>query len=112
MAFFYALKKQMSNPADVYAWILYYDSDIHIEEGKIVRNAALESFILLQDVRKATNVHRPAWLTVLPALVDTKAKMAYRGPSCLKKLVTIDLPPEHLKRIHRLAKRRDKWQAI
>jgi len=93
------------DPAEAYAWILYLNPDDHINEYKIVKNASLESFILLQDVRNAIGP-KPSWLSVLPALVSTKDRLAYRGPSCLKKLVSIDLPPEHLRK---LKGRREFW---
>jgi hypothetical protein len=93
------------DPAEAYEWILYLNPDEHVNEYKLVKNARLESFILLQDVRHATGP-KPSWLSVLPALVSTKERKAYRGPSCLKKLVSIDLPPEHLRK---LKSRREFW---
>jgi hypothetical protein len=86
------------DPAEAYAWILYLNPDEHVNEYKLVKNASLESFILLQDVRNAKGP-KPAWLSVLPTLVSTKERKAFRGPSCLKRLVSIDLPPEHLRKL-------------
>lgn len=91
--------------SDAYAWILYLNPDEHVNEYKLVKNASLETFILLQDVRKAKGP-KPAWLSSLPALVNTRERKAYRGASCLKRLVTIELPPEHLRK---LKSRRDIW---
>jgi hypothetical protein len=85
---------------DAYAWILYVDPQVHVNEYRLVRNAGLEDFIYIQDV-KLCKGPRPQWLQVLPAIVDTAARLAYRGPTCLKKLLAIDLPPEHLKRLKR-----------
>jgi hypothetical protein len=52
---------------------------------------------LIQDTRLAPAL--PSWLSVLPAIVNTKQKTAWRGQSCLKKILTIELPTEHLKRL-------------
>lgn len=62
-----------------------------------MKNASLESFISIQDVHSASKM--PEWLSVLPVLVDTSMNLAWRGPSCLSKLITIDLPIEHLRRL-------------
>lgn len=95
-------------PADAYNWILYVDPTVHLKEFALVKNASLESFIHIQDIRQATTV-RPDWLDTLPCLVDTKARMAYRGHSCMEKLVSIELPPEHMKRLTKATSRRTKW---
>jgi hypothetical protein len=91
----------MNVPSDAYLWILYLDPTVHTQEYKLIVNASLDSYVLIQDIRNAPSLE--PWMSVLPALVDTRKKLAYRGPTCLKKLVSIDLPPEHAKR---LAKRR------
>jgi len=97
------------NTLTAYPWVLYLNPEIHINEYKIVKNANLESLISLQDSRQCATEDIPPWLSVLPVLVDTKKMVAYRGTSCLQKLVSIDLPPEHLKRIARQYK--IKWTA-
>lgn len=89
-----------------YAWVLYLNPEEHTNEYKLVKNANLESLILLQDVRLAKE-HLPSWLSVLPALVDTRQMLAFRGPSCLQKMISIELPPEHLKRLQKQYK--TKW---
>jgi hypothetical protein len=99
------IKQMQQDPTEAYAWILYLNPDEHINEYKLVKNANLESFILLQDVRNATGP-KPSWLSTLPALVSTRERKAYRGSSCLKKLVSIELPPEHLKKLN---KKREIW---
>ena len=91
-------KEKTMQPQTVYPWILYLNPELHVNEYKLVKNANLESFILIQDVRKSDS-SLPDWLSVLPALVDTKAMVAYRSESCIKKLVGLELPPEHLKRL-------------
>jgi hypothetical protein len=91
------------DPSEAYKWILYLNPEVHTQEYKLVMNASLDTFILVQDVRQGPKL--PHWLSVLPALVDTKERLAYRGPTCMSKLVSIELPPEHLKRL----KRRSKW---
>jgi len=83
-----------------YQWILYLDPNVHTEEYKLVKNAGIENFILLQDIKKA-NVVLPSWLNVLPVLLQTSTKRAYRGQSCLKKMTSIELPAEHLKRLNK-----------
>ena len=90
-------------PQTVYKWILYLNPDDHVNEYKLVKNAQLENYILLQDVRQ-TKMILPPWLSILPCLVNTKTRTAYRGPTCIKNLVTIDLPIEHQKRLHRKQK--------
>lgn len=94
--------------ADAYQWVLYLNPEVHTNEYKLVRNAGLEGLIMIQDVRAATGP-KPTWLSVLPALVDTRARLAYRGATCIKKMVSIELPPEHAKRLSRMASRRTKW---
>lgn len=89
---------------DAYAWILYLNPEEHVNEYKIVKNANLESFILLQDIRNAKGP-KPSWLSTLPALVNTRERKAYRGPSCLKRLVAIELPPELMRKL----KKKDVW---
>lgn len=86
--------------SDAYPWILYLDPSVHTDEASLVTNAGLEPYVHLQDVRKATGA-RPAWMSVLPALVDTKRRKAYRGPTCLHKLVSIELPREYLRRLNK-----------
>ena len=83
--------------SDAYKWILYLNPEVHEREYKIIKNAGLDSFILVQDIRKASNI--PDWLDVLPAIVSTKERVAWRGASCFKKLVSIELPSEHIKRL-------------
>lgn len=97
---------------NAYPWVLYLNPEIHLNEYKLVKNANLESFICLQDIRQCKSeclANMPPWLSVLPALVDTKKMIAFRGSSALQKLVHIDLPPEHLKRITKQYK--IKWDA-
>lgn len=98
------------NPSDAFLWILYLDPSVHTQEYALVKNASLESFIHLQDIRNSVNTMppRPEWLDVMPVLVDTRAKLAYRGHSCMDKLVNIELPPEHLKRLTK-STRKSKW---
>jgi hypothetical protein len=88
---------------DAYSWILYLDPSEHLNEYKLVKNAQLDSFILIQDIRNAKGP-RPSWLTVLPALVDTRNRKAFRGPTCIKRLVSIELPPEHLRKLAKTRK--------
>lgn len=85
--------------SEAYPWILYLDPLVHTEEYHLVKNAGLD-FILVQDIRLSKGT-RPPWLHVLPALVDTNDRLAYRGVSCLKKLLQIDLPPEHARRLRK-----------
>jgi hypothetical protein len=82
-------------------WILYLNPDEHINEFKLVKNAALDSFILLQDIRNWPGGPKPEWLEVMPVLLDTSKRLAYRGLSCLPQLVSIELPPEHAKRLNK-----------
>jgi hypothetical protein len=98
-------------PSDAFLWILYLDPSVHTKEYTLVKNASLESFIHLQDIRDSVNVMppRPEWLDVMPVLVDTRMRLAYRGHSCMDKLVSIELPPEHLKRLTKAAGRKLKW---
>jgi hypothetical protein len=93
---------QNTDISSAYSWVLYLDKNVHIDEYKLVKNANLESFIFIQDVKQLKS--RPAWLSTLPALVDTQQKLAYRGPTCIKRLVSIELPPEHLKRLAKKTK--------
>lgn len=96
---------------NAYPWVLYLNPEIHINEYKVVKNANLESLISLQDARDCHGECKSQvapWLSVLPCLVDTRKMLAYRGTSALQKLVNIDLPPEHLKRISRQYK--IKWE--
>lgn len=88
----------------VYKWILYVNPEVHVNEYKIVKNAQLENYILIQDVRQAKVL--PTWLSVLPCLVNTKTRKAFRGSTCMKNLVNVDLPIEHQKRLHRKQKNR------
>lgn len=94
--------------SDAYKWVLYVDPSVHENEVRVVRNANLENYILIQDVRRA-NVNLPTWLDVLPALVDTHNRVAYRGPTCFSKLVTVELPPEHVRRLAKAVARKNKW---
>ena len=89
-----------SKQEQAYPYILYLSAKTHVNEYKLVKNAQLEHFILLQDVANGP-AQLPPWLDVLPTLVDTKTMMAYRGHSCFEKMMQIDLPPEHLKRLSR-----------
>lgn len=81
-----------------YEWILYADPSVHTSEVRLVTNAGLESFIHVQDVRLAPG-DLPSWMDVMPVLLNTESRLAHRGPSCIKKLVSIDLPPEHSRRL-------------
>jgi hypothetical protein len=83
--------------SDAYKWILYLNPEVHEREFRLVKNAGLDSFILVQDIRKASGM--PDWLSVLPAVVNTKERIAWRGVSCFQKLVSIELPSEHIKRL-------------
>jgi hypothetical protein len=94
--------------ADAYKWVLYVNANVHENEVRIVKNADLENFILIQDVRHARE-ELPDWLGPLPVLVDTHARLAYRGRSCFTKLVGLELPPEHLRRLSKAVARRNKW---
>jgi hypothetical protein len=86
----------------MYEWILYVDSTIHTREVSIVKNAGLETFICLQDIRKAPSTTvLPSWLNTMPVLVNASKMLAYRGPSCMETLVNIELPPEFLKKMKR-----------
>jgi len=82
-------------------WILYLNPEVHVNEFKLVKNAGLESFILLQDMRKWPGGQKPDWLEVMPVLLDTTRRLAHRGQSCISKLVSIELPPEHAKRLNK-----------
>ncbi len=99
----------IDDPAEAWPYVLYVDPDVHHDEWRLVRNAGLDSFLNVQDIRKLRRGPQakalPQWLSVLPALVDTKTKMAYRGSECMPKLVSVPLPPEHLKRLSKLTKR-------
>lgn len=77
---------------------MYLNPEIHTKEYRLVKNASLDSYILVQDIRLSKK-SLPDWLSVLPALVNTKDRIAYRGESCLQKIVSIELPTEHLKRL-------------
>lgn len=92
----------MNDISSAYSWVLYLDQNIHLDEYKLVKNANLESFIFIQDIKKLAT--RPPWLSTLPALVDTQQRLAYRGPTCIKRLMSIELPPEHLKRLSKKTK--------
>lgn len=94
--------------ADAYKWVLYVNGATHENEMRIVKNANLENFILIQDVRHAREA-LPDWLGPLPVLVDTHARLAYRGPTCFSKLVALELPPEHVRRLSKAVARRNKW---
>ena len=98
-------------PSDAFLWILYLDPSVHTKEYSLIKNASLDSFVHLQDIRNSVNAMppRPEWLDVMPVLVDVRGRLAYRGSSCMDKLVSIELPPEHLKRLTKAAGRRTKW---
>ena len=66
-----------------------------------MKNAGLENFILLQDIKQWPGGTKPDWLSVMPVLVDTTRRLGHRGSSCLTKLVSIELPPEHAKRLNK-----------
>ena len=83
--------------SDAYKWILYLNPEVHEREFKIVKNAGLDSFILVQDIRKSPGL--PDWLSVLTAIVNTRERTAWLGQSCFQKLVSIELPSEHIKRL-------------
>jgi hypothetical protein len=95
--------------SDSYRWILYYDPETHTQEAKLVHNALLDSFILVQDIKQAPS-NRPAWLSNFPVLVDTKRRVAYRGQTCFKQLVSIELPPEHARRLQQAQRRKQKFE--
>jgi len=90
----------MEDLVDSYRYFLYLDPTIHTQEDKLVRNAGLETFILVLDVRKSPQ-RLPEYLNTLPALVDKSKMLAFRGDSCMQHLVSIKLPPEHVKRLER-----------
>lgn len=93
--------------SDAYAWILYLNPEVHVAEARSV--ARLDTYILVQDVRLCPGglKNLPSWMSVLPVLVDTKHRMAYRGASCMSKLATIELPPELVKKASKA--RRNNW---
>jgi hypothetical protein len=93
---------------EAYQWILYLNPEESPDAFKLVKNAGLESFILLQDVRLA-NQQLPDWLSVLPALVNTHDRLAYRANACMEALFKIELPPEHMKRLAKMNARKNKW---
>jgi hypothetical protein len=93
--------KMQDDLVDAYKYFLYLDPSIHVQEDKLVRNAGLESFILVLDVRKSPE-KLPEYLNKLPALLDKSKMLAYRGDTCMQHLVSIKLPPEHLKRLEKL----------
>ena len=96
--------------ADVHPWILYLDPELHPMEWKVVHTGNLDTYILVLDVRKSP--HRlPPWLSVLPALVDTRSRTAYRGASCMTKLATIELPPEYVRKLSKASKTQRRWDA-
>jgi hypothetical protein len=86
-------------------WIIYLDPTIHQNEFKLIKNANLDSLISIQDIRKS-KLGLPSWMSVLPALVDTQTDMAWRGPSCLEKILSIELPKEHVMRLKRRGNKR------
>jgi hypothetical protein len=96
------------DPSEAYPWILYLNPSMHHDEYALVKNAGLDGFILVLDVREAPSGPHglPVWLHTLPALVDTRQRLAYRGASCLKKLVTIEIPAEHSRRLQKITERR------
>jgi len=94
--------------SEAYNWILYLNPEVHLDEYKLIKNASLDSYVLLQDIRASTGV-KPQWLSVLPVLVDTKKMMGYRGSTCIQKLVSIELPPEIVKRLNKHSSRKLKW---
>lgn len=98
------------DPSEAYPWILYLNPSMHHDEYALVKNAGLDGFILVLDVRESPKA-LPIWLSVLPSLVDTRQRLAYRGPSCLKKLVSIEVPAEHSRRLQRLAQKRSRQDA-
>jgi len=106
------LPSQVYDVSDAYNWILYLNPEIHIDEYKLVRNAGLDNYILIQDIRKAPKGALPHWLSELPVLLDTHKKIVYRNSSCIQKMVSIELPPEHLRKLSKLANRRFAWHQI
>jgi hypothetical protein len=100
---------QFYDLSDTYRWILYIRPDIDVSEYRLVRNTGLDSFILVQDItKKPDTVEAPSWFSKAPILVDTKEKLGYFGDLCLEKLVSIDLPPEHVQRLQKYTKRKNK----
>jgi hypothetical protein len=118
---FFLFEKQMNHMhvktntkfdiSDAYKWILYVNPEVHQDEYKLVRNASLDNFILLQDLRHAPlgTLQKHPWLESAPCLYNTHQKIAYCGASCLQKLINIELPPEHLKKLNKLASKKQTW---
>jgi len=92
---------------DLYEWILYYDSTEQTKEPNLVKQTGLETFILLQDIQLAKQV-LPDWITNLPVLLHTPSKTAYRGNACAQKLVNIELPQEHVRKLQKMSAKKQK----
>ena len=88
--------------ADAYPWVLYALPEKHVKEISIVKHANLDNYILIQNMNKCTT--KPAWLNVLPVLVDTRNKLAYRGQTCYSQLIKIEIPPEYMSKHHKRQK--------
>lgn len=86
--------------SDAHPWILYLNPQLHAHESAVIQTAGLETYVLVQDIRHAPR-DKPEWLTNLPILLDTKQRKAYRGSSCLQKLLTLKLPVEYSKRLQK-----------
>jgi len=94
--------------SDAYPFVLYLNPSEHVHEYKLVRNASLDNYICVQDIRHMpSHIQKPQWFTNFPILVETRTRKAYRGPSCFKKMISIELPPEHVKRLAKRTKKRE-----
>jgi len=93
---------------DAYEWILYLIPHEHKAEMSLVRSARLDSFVLVLDTTKCpVHVVLPNWISQsLPVLVNTKQKLAYRGPKCLVTMSAIELPQELARRLQKNAQKR------
>jgi len=87
---------------DAYEWILYLNPEVHKNEMQLVKSGRLDTFMLILDMtKKPSSIECPKWLDELPALVNTKTRLAYRGTHCIQTLVSIELPPELAKRLQK-----------
>jgi hypothetical protein len=89
--------QQSHDIADAYPWVLYVNPAVHFRETQLIKEAQIQNLVLVQDMRKCPTVH--SWMNVLPILVDTQKKLAYRGSSCFQQLVKIEIPIEYLPKV-------------
>ena len=74
------------SPADFKRFVLYFAPKDHNSVMAINMAKKMSEEIWLQNVMDMPPGNRPAWLNVVPLLVENKTQLIYRGIACLEKL--------------------------